>query len=63
MLKGDYEHYEVLSIKEDLSGSLELQVQTTYPVVEVAQFCTASRKAMPGKNRNALPNISLWSRP
>jgi hypothetical protein len=49
VLKGDYEHYEVLSIKDGLSGSLEFQVQTKYPVVEVAQFCTASRKAMPAK--------------
>ncbi len=50
VLKGEYEHYELLSIKEGLSGSLEFQVQTRYPAVEVAQFCTASRKAMPAKN-------------
>ena len=50
VLKGEYEHYELLSIKEGLSGSLEFQVQTRYPVVEVAQFCTASRKAMPANN-------------
>jgi hypothetical protein len=49
VLKGEYEHYEVLSIKEGLSGSLEFQVQTKYPVVEIAQFCTASRKAVPAK--------------
>jgi hypothetical protein len=49
VLKGEYEHYELLSIKDGLSGSLEFQVQTKYPVVEVAQFCTASRKAMPAK--------------
>ena len=50
VLKGEYEHYELLSIKDGLSGSLEFQVQTKYPVVEVAQFCTASRKAVPAKN-------------
>ena len=48
-LKGEYEHYELLGIKEGLSGMLEFQVQTTYPVVEVAQFCTASRKTVPAK--------------
>ena len=32
-----------------LGGALELQVTTTYPVVEVAQSCTASRKAVPAK--------------
>ena len=49
VLKGEYEHYDLLAIKEGLSGMLEFQVQTTYPVVEVAQFCTASRKAVPAK--------------
>jgi hypothetical protein len=49
VLKGDYEHYELLGIKDGLSGSLELQVQTKYPDVEVAQFCTASRKTVPAK--------------
>jgi hypothetical protein len=51
VLKGEYEHYELLGIKEGLGGSLELSVQTTYPVVEVAQSCTASRKAVPAKKK------------
>jgi hypothetical protein len=49
VLKGEYEHYELLGIKDGLGGALELQVRTTYPVVEVAQFCTASRKTVPAK--------------
>jgi hypothetical protein len=49
VLKGEYEHYELLGIKEGVGGTLELQVQTTYPVVEVAQSCTASRKSVPAK--------------
>ncbi|HEY6124927.1 MAG TPA: hypothetical protein VIV63_09755 [Steroidobacteraceae bacterium] len=49
VLKGEYEHYELLGIKEGLSGSLEFTVQTTHPIVEVAQFCTASRKSVPAK--------------
>jgi hypothetical protein len=49
VLKGEYEHFELLGIKDGLSGALELTVKTTYPVVEVAQFCTASRKAVPAK--------------
>ena len=49
VLKGEYEHYELLGIKDGPGGALELQVQTTYPIVEVAQFCTASRKAVPAK--------------
>ena len=49
VLKGEYEHYELLGIKEGLAGGLEFQVRTTYPVVEVVQFCTGSRKAVPAK--------------
>jgi hypothetical protein len=48
VLKGDYEHYELLGIKDGLAGALELQVQTTYPVVEVVQVCSGGRKAVPG---------------
>jgi len=50
VLKGDYEHYEVLDIKDGLSGALDIQVQTTYPVVDVPQMCTGKPKAVPAKN-------------
>ncbi|HTE42426.1 MAG TPA: hypothetical protein VK629_16510 [Steroidobacteraceae bacterium] len=46
-LKGEYEHFELLAIKDGLGGALELQVKTTYPIVEVAQLCTANRKSVP----------------
>jgi hypothetical protein len=49
VLKGEYEHYELLGVKDGLGGALTLSVKTTYPVVEVAQLCTASRKAVPAK--------------
>jgi hypothetical protein len=49
-LKGDYEHYDVLGIKDGLSGTLEIQVQTIYPVVDVPQMCTGKPKAVPAKN-------------
>jgi hypothetical protein len=51
VLKGEYEHYELQGIKQGLGGALELQVQTTYPVVEVAQFCTGSRKSVPASRK------------
>ncbi|MFA5937907.1 MAG: hypothetical protein WC809_01015 [Sinimarinibacterium sp.] len=47
VLKGEYEHYELLGISDGLGGALELKVQTTYPAAEVVQFCTGSRKAVP----------------
>jgi hypothetical protein len=49
VLKGEYEHYDLLGVKDGQAGALELQVKTTYPLVEIAQSCTASRKAVPGK--------------
>ena len=51
VLKGEYEHYDIVGIKEGFAGMLELQVETRYPVVEVAQFCTDSRKAVPAKTK------------
>jgi hypothetical protein len=49
VLRGVHEHFELLSIKDGPGGALELQVRTSYPVVEVAQSCTASRKTVPAK--------------
>ena len=51
VLKGEYEHYELQGVKNGLGGALELQVQTSYPVVEVVQFCTGSRKPIPAANK------------
>jgi len=48
-LQGEYEHYELLGINEGVGGTLELQVQTVYPAVDVAQSCTASRRRVPAK--------------
>ena len=49
VLKGEYEHFELLGVKDGQAGALELQVKTTYPLVEIAQSCTASRKPVPAK--------------
>ena len=51
VLKGEYEHYELLGITDGPAGALELQVKTTYPLIEIAQSCTASRKPVPAKVR------------
>ena len=61
VLKGEYEHYDLLGIKEGLGGALELSVQTTYPVVEVAQSCTASRKAVPAKKNTRPEDFAMIS--
>lgn len=54
ILKGEYEHFELLGIKNGLSGALEMQVRTAYPAVEVTQNCTGSRVQVPASN---------WTRP
>lgn len=61
LLKGEYEHYELLEIKEGLAGQLDLRVQTTHPEVEIAQFCTAGRKAVPAGQETRQETFSLPS--
>jgi len=50
VLKGEFEFYDVLGIKDGLSGSLEIQVKTAYPEVDIPQMCTGKPKAVPAKN-------------
>lgn len=47
VLNGDYEHFDLLGIKQGMGGALEMQVQTTYPAAKVIQFCTGAGKAVP----------------
>jgi hypothetical protein len=61
ILKGEYEHYELTAVKDGLGGALELEVKTTYPVVEVAQFCKASRKAVPAKVKTRPEDLAVPS--
>jgi hypothetical protein len=61
VLKGEYEHYELLGVKDGLGGSLELQVQTTYPAVDVAQSCTASRKPVAASRKTRPENLVVTS--
>lgn len=61
VLKGEYEHYELLGIKQGLGGNLELQVQTTYPIVEVVHFCTGSRKTVPASRTTRTEEFGVLS--
>jgi hypothetical protein len=51
VLKGEYEHFELLGIKDGLGGAMEMEVRTTYPPVDVAQFCSASFKTVPAATK------------
>jgi hypothetical protein len=49
VLKGDYEHFELLEIKEGPGGALELEARTSYPASQVVQFCSGPLKSIPPK--------------
>lgn len=61
VLKGDLEFYELLAVREGLGGALHFTVRTTFPVVEVAQSCTASRKPVPAKVREEIEDFGVLS--
>lgn len=61
ILKGEYEHYELLGIKDGLAGALELQVRTTYPAAEVVQFCTGKRKSVPASVKTRPEDFTVVS--
>jgi hypothetical protein len=47
VLTGAYEHATVLEVTNGLGGALDMKIERSYPAVEVAQSCTASRKSVP----------------
>ena len=61
VLKGDHEFFDLLAVKDGYGGSLMLTTRATYPVVEVAQSCTASRKAVPAKVLEEEEDLSVPS--
>ena len=61
VLKGDLEFFELLAVKNGLGGGLHLVSRTTRPVVEVAQSCTASRRAVPAKVEEVTEDFGIPS--
>ena len=47
VLKGEYEHFDLLAIKAGQGTTIELQVRTTYPASEVVQSCSGTHKPLP----------------
>lgn len=60
-LKGEYEHFTALSIKDGLAGSLEMQVQRIYPAATVIQFCTGAPKAVAAKTETRPEEFTVVS--
>lgn len=61
VLRGEYEHYDLLGVKDGLGGTLELQVHTTYPKVDVAQVCSGSRKTIPAGSKTRPEELAVPS--
>jgi hypothetical protein len=68
VLHGEYEHYELLSVKAGMAGTLQFTASTSYPVVDAAYRCTMSRKPVPAKvvtksTDFSLPAVVLFGMP
>lgn len=61
VLKGSYEHATVLEVVNGLGGAIDLKVERNYPVVDVAQSCTASRKSIPAEKKTSVESMAVPS--
>ena len=61
VLKGPYEHATVLEVVNGLGGAIDLKIERSYPNVEVAQSCTASRKSVPAKKDVSVESMGVPS--
>ena len=60
VLKGPLE-MTVLDVANGLGGAIDLKMEKSYPAVEVAQFCTASRKAVPASKKVSVVTMMVPS--
>lgn len=60
-LNGEYEHFDLLGLKDGLGGALEMQVQTVYPAAGVAQFCTGKFKQVPASVKKRPEDFTVVS--
>jgi hypothetical protein len=61
VLKGPYEEMTVLEVVNGLGGAIDLKTEHSYPPVDVAQFCTASRKSVPAEKKTSVKPIAVPS--
>ena len=61
VLKGSYEHATVLEVVNGLGGAIDLKVERSYPAVDVAQSCTASRKSIPAEKKTSVESMAVPS--
>lgn len=61
VLKGSFELATFLEVVNGPGGALDVKVERSYPVVEVAQFCTASRKSVPAEKTVSVQSMAVPS--
>ena len=61
VLKGPYELATVLEVVNGLGGAIDLKVERSYPAVDVAQFCTASRKGVAAEKKVSVQSMAVPS--
>jgi len=61
VLNGPLELATVLEVTNGLGGAIDLKVERSYPGAGVAQFCTASRKAVPAAKKVFMESMAVPS--
>ena len=61
VLKGAYELATVLEVVNGLGGAIDLKSERSYPTVEVAQSCTASRKTIAAEKKVSVQSMAVPS--
>lgn len=61
VLSGPLELATVLEVTNGLGGAIDLKIERSYPAAGVAQFCTASRKAVPAAKKVVMESMAVPS--
>ena len=61
VLKGPWELVTVLDVTNGLGGAIDLRLERGYPAADMAQFCGASRKAVPAEKSVTTESIPVPS--
>lgn len=61
VLKGSYEHATVLEVANGPGGAIDMKVERSYPAVDVAQSCTASRRLIPAEKKITVESMAVPS--
>jgi hypothetical protein len=58
-LHGPYEHFTLISLKEGLSGQLEMTAQRDYPAADMPRVCTGGAEAVPARSVTEVESFTV----